>query len=104
MDPLNRPGADMQMGPAGECQPLNCAKAMGCIEGARNPSITALEMTQLRGELLECAPCLHAFDLEVKLRVTMSPSMSELPTADFRARITQTLASIDLSQIDVSDL
>ena len=94
----------MQMGPAGECQPLNCAKAMACIEGARNPSLTPLEMSQLRGELLECAPCLHAFDLEVKLRVTMAPSMSELPTTEFRARITQTLASIDLSQLDVRDM
>ena len=94
----------MQMGPAGECQPLNCAKAMACIERARNPSITPLEMGHLRGELLECAPCLHAFDMEVKLRVTMTPSISELPSPDLRARITQTLAAIDLSQLDVRDL
>ena len=93
----------MQMGPAGECQPLNCNKAMACIEGARDPSNTPLQLTQLRGELLECAPCLHAFDMEVRLRVTMSPSMSELPTADFRARITQTLAAVDLSQLDITD-
>ena len=94
----------MQMGPAGECQPLNCAKAMGCIEGARDPAITPLEMSRLRGELIDCGPCLHAFDLEVKLRVTMAPTISELPTVQFCARITETLAAIDLSQLDVTDL
>ena len=93
----------MQMGPAGECQPLNCTKAMACIDGARDPSNSPLQLNQLRGELLECTPCLHAFDMEVRLRVTMSPNMSELPTADFRARITQTLAAVDLSQLDITD-
>ena len=61
----------MQMGPAGECQPLNCAKAMACIEGARDPSNSPLQLSQLRGELLECPPCLHAFDMEVKLLRTL---------------------------------
>jgi len=87
----------------GDCQPLQCDKAMNCIEGARNPVATPLEMGQLRGQLTDCAPCLNAFDLEVKLRATMSPSISELPSMDFRARITDTLASVDLSQLDITD-
>jgi len=42
--------------------------------------------------------------MEVKLKTTMAPSISELPTADFRMRITETLASIDLGSIDLSKL
>ena len=93
----------MQMGSAGDCQPLGCDKAMSCIEGARNPSTTPLEMGQLRGELRECSPCLQAFDMEVKLRATIVPTTSELPTYDFRMKITQTLAAVDLSQLDITD-
>jgi len=87
----------------GDCQPLQCDKAMNCIEGARNPIASPLEMGQLRGQLTDCSPCLNAFDLEVRLRTTMSPSMSELPSADFRMRITETLASVDLSKLDITD-
>jgi len=89
--------------PGDNCQPLQCDKAMNCIEGARNPIASPLEMGQLRGQLTDCSPCLSAFDLEVKLRTTMSPSMSELPSPDFRMRITETLASVDLSQLDITD-
>ena len=87
----------------GDCQPLQCAKAMNCIDGVRNPVATAIEMSNLRSQLIDCAPCLQAFDMEVKLKTTMAPSISELPTADFRIRITQTLASIDLSKLDITD-
>jgi len=87
----------------GDCQPLQCEKAMNCIDGARNPMVSPIEMTQLRGQLTDCAPCLGAFDLEVKLRATMAPSISELPSPDLRMRITQTLASIDLSKLDITD-
>lgn len=86
-----------------DCQPLQCDKAMNCIDGARNPLSTPLEMGSLRGQLTDCSPCLQAFDMEVRLRTTMSPSMSALPTDDFRMRITETLASVDLSQLDISD-
>ena len=91
-------------GKADDCQPLNCAKAMDCIDGARNPSTTSLQMGQLRGQLEDCAPCLQAFDMETKLRATISPNLSELPSADFRMRITETLAAVDLSQLDVGDI
>ena len=87
----------------GDCQPLQCDKAMNCIEGARDPIASPLELGQLRGQLIDCAPCLHAFDLEVRLRTTMSPTTSELPTVDFRMRITETLASVDLSKLDITD-
>lgn len=87
----------------GDCQPLQCDKAMNCIDGARNPMATPLEMNGLRGQLTDCSPCLQAFDMEVRLRTTMSPSISDLPTPDFRMRITQTLASVDLSKLDITD-
>lgn len=87
----------------GECKPLQCETAMACIAGVRDPLTTPARMGELRAELRDCAPCLAAFDLEVKLRATMIPSMSELPTVDFRMRITETLASVDLSQLDISD-
>lgn len=108
MEPNLSSDANMNFGAAagadaGSCQPLQCDKAMGCIDGARNPSTTQLEMGQLRGQLQDCTPCLQAFDMELKLRTTMSPSMSELPSPDFRMRITETLASVDLSQLDITD-
>lgn len=87
----------------GDCQPLQCDKAMNCINGVRNPIASRLEIHALRGQLVDCEPCLQAFDIEVKLKTTIAPSMSELPTADFRMRITETLASIDLSKLDVTD-
>jgi len=87
----------------GDCQPLQCDKAMNCIDGARNPLASAVDLNQLRGQLIDCGPCLNAFDLEVKLKVTMSPSVSELPSADFRSRITQTLAAVDLSKLEITD-
>jgi hypothetical protein len=87
----------------GDCQPLQCDKAMNCIEGVRDPSASAADVSRLRSQLLNCPPCLHAFDLEVKLKMTMAPSSSELPTVDFRMQITQTLASIDLSKLEITD-
>jgi len=87
----------------GDCQPLQCETAMNAIQGARNPIATPLEMSGYRGQLIECAPCLQAFDMEVKLRMTMSPAVSDLPTPDFRNRITETLAAVDLSQLDITD-
>jgi hypothetical protein len=86
-----------------DCQPLQCNKAMNCIDGIRNPVATPFEMSGLRGQLAECAPCLQAFDMEVKLKTTVSPSISELPSADFRMRITETLAAVDLSNLDITD-
>lgn len=86
-----------------DCQPLQCDKAMNCIEGVRNPVASPLEMGQLRGQLTDCQPCLGAFDLEVRLRATMAPAISELPSFDFRSRITETLAAVDLSKLDITD-
>jgi hypothetical protein len=87
----------------GDCKPLQCETAMTCIEGVRDPLVTPVQMGVLRAELRDCTPCLAAFDLEVKLRATMIPTSSELPTVDFCLRITETLASIDLSQLDITD-
>jgi len=88
---------------SGECQPLQCDKAMNCIEGARNPIASPIELNGLRGQLADCSPCLQAFDMEIRLRTTMSPTMSALPSPDLRMRITDTLASIDLSKLDITD-
>lgn len=87
----------------GDCQPLQCDKAMNCIEGVRDPIATHLEIHSLRAQLVDCAPCLQAFDVELRLRTTMTPTSSELPSAAFRMRITETLASIDLSKLDITD-
>lgn len=88
---------------ASTCQPLSCDTAMRCIDGARNPSNSPLEMMQLRDELSHCAPCLNAFDVELRLRTTMTPTTSELPSVDLRSRITSTLASVDLSKLEITD-
>lgn len=87
----------------GDCKPLGCETAMATIHAARDPLATPVRLTELRSQLKECTPCLAAFDLEVKLRATMVPTTSELPTIDFRIRITETLARIDLSKLDISD-
>ena len=88
---------------AGDCKPLQCETAMACIHGARDPMSTAVRMAELRSRLANCPPCLAAFDLEVKLRATMVPTSSELPTIDFRMRITETLTRVDLSKLDITD-
>ena len=87
----------------GDCQPLQCDKAMGCIDGARDPLANPAQLQQLRSQLTDCSPCLQAFDMEVRLKTTMMPTMSELPSPDFRLRITETLASVDLSKLDITD-
>lgn len=87
----------------GDCQPLQCDKAMNCIDGVRDPVATRLEIHQLRGQISDCGPCLQAFDMELRLKTSMTPTHSELPTVDFRMRITETLASIDLSDLDITD-
>lgn len=107
-DPLNTGGLNAgslnaQPLDTGSCQPLDCDKAMNCIDGVRNPVATPYEMSTLRSQLVDCAPCLQAFDMEVKLKTTIAPSASELPSADFRMRITETLASVDLSKLDITD-
>ena len=91
------------LGDPADCQPLQCDKAMNGIDGVRNHVATPLEMSAFRGQLTDCSPCLQAFDMEVKLKTTITPSISELPSADFRMRITDTLASIDLSKLDITD-
>ena len=95
----------MNLGPQndGECQPLQCEKAMNCIDGVRNPVVSRLEIHQFRAQLADCTPCLQALDIEVRLKTTFAPGTSELPTADFRMRITETLASIDLSKLEITD-
>lgn len=87
----------------GDCKPLQCDKAMGCIDGARNPLSGPVELSQFRSQLTDCAPCLSAFDMEVRLKTTMLPTMSQLPSPDFRLRMTETLAAVDLSQLDITD-
>ena len=87
----------------GDCKPLQCETAMASINGARDPLTTPTRVLELRAQLKDCTPCLAAFDLEVKLRATLVPTLSELPTIDFRMRITETLARVDLSQIDITD-
>ena len=60
----------------GDCQPLQCDKAMNCIEGVRNPVATPLEMGNLRSQLIDCPPCLQAFDMEVKLKTMNGNAMA----------------------------
>ena len=101
--PMNSENLNTGRMSSGDCQPLECDKAMDCIEGVRNPVATSSEMGGLRYQLADCAPCLQAFDMEVRLRTTVSPSISELPSADFRMRITETLAAVDLSKLEITD-
>ena len=102
-DPLNPHAGNASALGASDCKPLTCDKAMQCIDGVRNPLASAFEMNNLRNQLAHCEPCLQAIDIEIKIKTTITPSTSELPTADFRMRITETLASVDLSKLDISD-
>lgn len=87
----------------GDCKPLQCETAMASIHAARDPLATPVRLGELRSALGDCTPCLVAFDLEIKLRATMVPTTSELPTIDFCMRITETLARVDLSDLDITD-
>jgi len=102
-DPLNTGAYNDGLLNAGDCKPLQCDKAMKCIESVRDPLASSFEMSSLRGQLSDCAPCLQAIDIEIKIKMTIAPSASELPSADFRMRITETLSSIDLSKLDITD-
>ena len=88
---------------AGQCQPLQCETAMSCIEGARNPSTSPLDLAGFRNQLSHCGPCTQAFNMEVRLRSTMTPTMSELPPPDLALRINQTLASVNLDDLEITD-
>lgn len=100
---LGSPTDGLSIDGQGPCKPLECDKAMGLIDQARDPSLTAMSLNSLRAQLGDCDPCVRAFDVELRVRTTMTPSMSELPSVDFRARISHTLASVDLSKLDIAD-
>jgi len=103
IDPTGSAHWRTEMNP-GDCAPLQCETAMNCINGVRDPLAAPTQWGQLRSQLDHCPGCQQAFDLEVRLRTTVTPTTSELPTFDFRMRVTETLAAVDLSQLDVSDI
>lgn len=79
-----------------------CHDALRYIESARNPCLGAAEIAALRSELT-CPNCLRAFDLEVRLRNSMIPDTSVLPEPQLATRITESLARVDLSKLDITD-
>lgn len=79
-----------------------CDFGFEAIEQARNPAISVVEMSHIRGRL-SCPGCLSAFDLEVKLKTTLAATAFEAPPAALQQRITNALGSIDLSNLDITD-
>lgn len=99
---LNNP---MQgMGPqADEAQHLNiCGFGLGAIAEARNPSMTFVQMNQIRARLA-CPGCLQAFDLELKVKSALASAMADQPPMELQTRISAAIASMDLSQLEITD-
>lgn len=89
----------------GSMQP--CQRALDLLEQARNPAVTFVSMSQMRNELLagHGPACVAAFDSEMKFRTTIATRVGgDTPSPDLATRITQNLARVDLSQLDVGDI
>lgn len=86
----------------GQPVPGICHDAMRYIQSVRNPSLDEHQIELLRSELT-CPNCLKAFDLEVRLRNSMIPKASVLPEPALAMRITESLARVDLSKLEITD-
>lgn len=88
----------------GDCQPLQCDAAVLRLTEARDPAVSFGRLNQIRAELRHCAPCLQAFEVEVKFRATVATRCVDYAPEGLQVRITETLSRIDLSQVNVTDL
>lgn len=87
----------------GACPPHQCEFAMSCIAEVRDPTVTLVRMNRLRVELSDCSQCLHAFDLEVRLKATLATRLADQAPEHLSTRITETLQRIDLSSLEITD-
>ena len=109
MDPaasaMNPLGVRAPGGSGGPTSP--CEQAQLLITEALEPQVTFVRLSQIRVELqsMNCAACVGALDTEVKFRSMLATSCtSDAPPAGLAMRITETLAKVDLSQLDVNDI
>lgn len=84
--------------------PYDCDGAMKRITAALDGRVTEQRITELLVEFDDCAPCVRAFRLEVRIQHTLSESCHEEAPPELRARISEALTRIDLSGIEVTDL
>lgn len=99
---MTSPMGSLGMGPTNPCQ-----QALSLINEARDPQVTFVRLSQVRVELqsMNCAACVGALDTEIKFRSLLATSChSDAPPPELATRITETLAKIDLSTLDVSDI
>ena len=95
-------GSQPGMGPANPC-----SQALNLINEARDPAVTFVRLSQIRVELqsMNCMACVGALDTEVKFRSMLTTSLSaDAPPPQLATRITETLAKVDLSKLDVNDI
>lgn len=103
-DPSNDPLAQQSQMSLGAQPHLGiCDYGGQAIAEARNPSITFVQMTQIRARLA-CPGCVQAFDLELKVKTTLATAAVEAPPVGMQTRISAALERMDLSQLDVTDL
>lgn len=84
-----------------------CARAQALFAEAADPALSFVRMSQIRTEFasMNCASCAGAFETEVKFRTLLTSSLAtDQPSPDLAIRISDTLASIDLSQLDPRDI
>jgi len=79
-----------------------CGYGLDAIAEARNPSMTFVQMTQIRARL-NCPGCVQAFDLELKVKSTIATAMVDQPPVELQTRISAAIESMDLSQLDITD-
>lgn len=79
-----------------------CRGALEYIRCVRDPLCDHSRVELMRSEL-SCPGCLRAFEIELRLRETMIPTESAVVSPHLADRITDSLASIDLSKLDITD-
>lgn len=84
--------------------PYDCEGAMRRITSALDGRVTEQRLSELLAEFGDCAPCVRAFRLEVRIQHTLHDSCHTEAPPHLRTRIAETLSRIDLTGIDVTDL
>ena len=84
--------------------PQECAGALSRFEQALDGPVTPAEAARIRRLFDHCQPCLVAYDVQLKVHGTLSEQCREAAPPDLMGRIGAALESIDLTQLDVTDL
>lgn len=69
-----------------------CEEALHVLYEYLDGELTPERRTAIERHLKDCSPCLHAFDFEAELKVTVARSCRDQVPAELRARVAAALA------------